>query len=338
MRWLVLGQPEMSASQQPVPGFVTNNQPIPGFVTNNQPFPSGSSSRFAQKQLRFTFDLPAGDSFAEAPGANRMTVSGLRASATITQGGSAQFGMADIAVYGLTLAEMNKLSTLGIQIPMVRRNVVTVEAGDEANGMSVVFQGTITNGWCDFAAMPNNSFRITADPAVYIRVQPVPPTTINGQADVATVLAGLAQQASMSFNDGGVQERLYYPYFPGTILEQIERCARAAGINYAIDHNTLSIWPRGAQRGQLIPIISPDTGMIGYPAFTSLGVNIAVVFNPTLVYGQRVRVQGSALTAANQDWDIISISHDLDAQMPNGQWRTRFIAAPPGLVAIGPRF
>lgn len=327
----------MSGTQQPIPGFVTNNQPIPGFVTNNQPFPFGDSRRFAQKQLRFTFDLPAGSSFAEAPGANRMTVSGLRASATITQGGSAQFGMADIAIYGLTLSEMNQLSTLGVQIPMVRRNVVSIEAGDETNGMSVVFQGTITNGWCDFASMPNNSFRITADPAVYIRVQPIPPTTINGQADVATILAGLAQQANMSFNNGGVQERLYYPYFPGTVLEQIERCARAAGINYTIDHNTLSIWPRGTQRGQLVPVISPDTGMIGYPTFTSLGVGIAVVFNPTLVFGQNVSVQGSALSAANKVWSIYKISHDLDSQMPNGQWRTRIEAAPPGLVALGPR-
>jgi hypothetical protein len=95
---------------------------------------------FTTKLLKFTFDLP-GKSFDNSGGANRLTVEGVRASVSITQGGSADYGQCDITIYGLTQTVMNQLSTLGVKIMFVRRNVVTVSAGDSVNGLSVVYQG-----------------------------------------------------------------------------------------------------------------------------------------------------------------------------------------------------
>lgn len=290
---------------------------------------------FTKKLLRFTFDL-AGDQTFDNTGANRLTISGLRASVTIEQAGSAALGKAEITIYGMTLSQMNRLSTLGQKVSFVRKNVVTVEAGD-ANGMAQVYQGNILQGWADFTAMPQAAFRIAVSSSILAQVQPIPPTTVNGPADVATIMAGLANQGNFHFENNGVTATLYYPYFPGTVKEQIKRCADHAGITWTIDEKTgtLAIWPKGSARGSQTQIVSSDTGMIGFPVFNSLGVQIRSLYNPSLTFGQRIQVQ-SKLTAANQEWIISSLTHSLDAATPGGQWHTNLIATWPGQVVVAP--
>jgi hypothetical protein len=285
---------------------------------------------FTQKPLSFVFDMANGD---------RVTVSGLRASATVTMGGQANYGGMDCSIYGLTPSLTNRLATLGRIIPQVRRNFVTVSAGDSVTGQSGVYQGVIYIGVADYASMPNNAFRIQSPTSGLVNVKPIPPTTINGAADVATIMSGLAQQAGYQFENNGVQQQFFYPYFPGALGEQIQRVAAKANINCTIDPatNTLAIWPLGTARGDLIPLISPDTGMIGYPTFPALGgVELTTIYNPSIRFGQRVQVQ-SSFTPANGQWDIISLSHELESMVPGGAWRTRLQTVYPEQLMVGSR-
>jgi hypothetical protein len=281
---------------------------------------------FTQKLLSFTFDLANGD---------RVTVSGLRASVTVTMGGQIDQGSLDCSIYGLTMSLTNQLSTLGQLIPEVRRNFISVSAGDSVNGQSVVYQGVIFNGWADFASMPNNAFRISCPTAGHTRLQPIPPTTIKGAADVATIMSSLAEQAGYHFENDGVQQQIFDPYFPGSAGEQIDRVGAKAGINWHVDSttNTLAIWPKGTARGSLIPLVSPDTGMIGYPTFYSNGIEVTTVYNPSIRFGQRIQVQ-SSLPPASKKWDIISLVHELDSMVPGGAWRTRLKTVYPGQLAV----
>lgn len=282
---------------------------------------------FTQKLLSFTFDMANGD---------RVTVSGLRASVTVTMGGQADYGGMTASIYGLTMSLTNQLSTLGQIIPGVLRNFVTVSAGDSATGQSTVFTGIIFDGWADYASMPNNAFRIQSPTGGYPALKPIPPTTINGAADVATIMSGLAVQAGYHFENNGVQQQFFYPYYPGSAGEQIKRVAANANINHTIDPvtNTLAIWPLGGQRGNLIPLISPDTGMIGYPTYGQGGaVEITTVYNPSIRYGTRIQVQ-SSLPQASQKWDIVSLVHELESMVPGGAWRTRLLGLRPGQSGI----
>jgi hypothetical protein len=296
-----------------------------------------TATHFTKKQLRFTFDL-AGDKTFDNTGANRLTVSGLRASASIYQGGSLDLGDADISIYGMTLSQMNRLSTLGFRVIFVRRNAVTIEAGDE-NSMSVIYAGIITDAYADFSSMPNSAFRVVAKPGLDLQVQPISPTTIKGSGDVATILSGLAQQARppLHFSNEGVDQQLSNPYFPGTVMDQIRQVAEHAGINYTIDSATrrLVIWPKGKSRGDLVPLVSKDTGMVGIPSFSSLGVSVISVFNPSLLYGQRFKIE-SIIPAANKEWNIVRVSHSLDTATPGGQWHTRIEGAYPDEFVLAP--
>ena len=53
------------------------------------------------------------------------------------------------------------------------------------------------------------------------------------------------------------------------------------------------IWPKGQNRGTLIPLISAETGMVGYPSSTQNGVAVRVLYNPAMNIGQRVKAEAS---------------------------------------------
>jgi hypothetical protein len=286
---------------------------------------------FTQKQLRFTFNLVDG---------SNITVSGVRASVSIQQSGGIDIGNAEVSIYGLTPSVMNSLSTLGQNVSFVPRNAIVIEAGDSVTGLSVVYQGTIIRAYGDYASMPNVSFHLVANPYASYAVQPIPPTTINsGFADVATIMSGLAQQASppLHFENTGVNQTIAYPYLPGTVMDQIHAVAAKAGINHSIDATTqtLAIWPKGAARGDAVLMMSAETGMIGYPAFSSEGIIITSIFNSSVTFGQRIQVK-SSLPAATGTYFVSTLSHDLESMVPNGQWHTRFLCAIPGNFQLAP--
>lgn len=76
-------------------------------------------------------------------GGNSTTLKGHRVSVAIEQPGSPDLSKAAIAIYGLTLSEMNKLTVLPSQINHVGQNYVSVSAYEEGQKPALVFKGTI---------------------------------------------------------------------------------------------------------------------------------------------------------------------------------------------------
>lgn len=286
---------------------------------------------FTHKQIAVTFDLGTGD-FGEG-GLNRLKLTGpLRASANIMENGGPAWSTLDLTLNGMTLDHMNRLSTLGQKITVVRRNVVTVEAGDTANGLSVVYEGQIIEAWADFAGMPDAAFHVVGGVGHLQAVKPIPPTTYNGLVDVSTILRSLATQAGLAFNNYGVTSHFIDPYYPGTVWDQIKACAEHANIEWIMTAKALIIWPKGGARGEDVAVVSADTGMIGYPRFAQSAIQITMIYTPSIGYGQRIRVKSSLI---NGDYIIQTMSHQLESETPGGMWHTRITALPPGLAATG---
>lgn len=87
----------------------------------------------------------------------------------------------------------------------------------------------------------------------------MPPTSVKGSVDVATLMGQLAQSMGYSFENNGVSVQLSNPYLPGTAIDQVKALARGAGIDLYVDDNVLAITPANTPRGGLIPEISAAT-------------------------------------------------------------------------------
>jgi hypothetical protein len=292
---------------------------------------SGSQQiSFIERKIDVTFTLVQGAKFAES-GTNSVTLKGLRVSATIHLSGEVMAEL-QLRVYGLTMSMMNQLSTLGRGVPgSTPNNTISVSAGDDQAGMTTVFDGTIYQGWADFQGMPETLFAVSAYSGLYQAVASAPPSSYQGSADVATIMGQLAKQMGMTLENNGVDAKIANPYFPGSPRQQVEECARAADIYWTIDRNVLAIWPKSGYRKGDVPVLSPTTGMVGYPTFNSSGIVVSTLFKPGIKFGSLVEIK-SSLTPACGKWSIYSMSHELESQTVGGNWFTRIEATAQGLI------
>lgn len=272
---------------------------------------------FVKRRIDVTISLAEGQ-FGEAQGPD-VTLSGLRAKASIiAYNGDAQ-GQLQLRLYGLPLTMINQLTTVGPVMQQRRDNRILVAAGDVGGAMSTVYQGTFASAFGEFQSAPDVAFNITALSASVQAVKPVNALSYRGPTDVATIMQTLAQTMGFAFENNGVTAQLSSPYFSGTAYEQVKACARAANVYFTIDRGTLAIWPKTAARsGDPIPI-SPATGLVGYPVFSGYGIALTTEFNPDLKLGGQVNVT-SSLTVANGVWNIYSIVHQLESETPGGAW------------------
>ena len=132
-------------------------------------------------------------------------------------------------------------------------------------------------------------------------------------------MSAMAQKAGFQFENNGVNLRLQNPYFGGTAVQQIHALAEAAGIEHLMDKGTLSIWPTSGNRSGDPTVISPQTGLVSYPQFNSMGIIIRTLFQPSLDYGKLFKVQ-SSIQPACKTWRVYKLEYSLASETPNGPW------------------
>lgn len=290
---------------------------------------------FVQRLIDATFVLGEGDFGLH--GQNTVKLSGLRISARVSNAGGASKVLSETRIYGMTLSQMNALTTLGMVVTAQRKNSITLAAGTTGNAMAQFFQGTIYNAWGEFRNAPNVPFHVMAQTGLFEAVKPATQAiSIRGSADVAEMLFGLSQQMNMRFENNGITAKLANSYYGGSAFQQAQEIVKHAGIEWnACENGILAIWKPGASRGSEIPLIAPNSGLASYPTYTANGIALRTRYNPSVAFGGKIRVQ-SSLKAASATWVVYKLDHELDAQVPSGQWHSSILAAPPGLGPFVP--
>lgn len=306
-------------------------------------------SSFTQKLMRAT--LTKANGFGSAGSGNTVsfgispttsappgsTQLGVRMAAEITNDGAAP--LLSLQVWGLPPATMNALSTFGKVSDLAQLGStvgVALEAGDTSRGLALLYSGVVTQAWQDFNNAPETLFHIMSVSTLAAQITAAPPRSYSGQTDVAVVMQSLATQMGLKFENTGVSGvYLTDPYLPGTAMQQMRRAARAAGINAIVDNDTLAICPHGMPRGGSVPLISPTTGMIGYPAHMPTGrIAVRTMYNPSIKYMGQVIIQGSSIPQANGQFMVWQLSHELESFSAGGKWETRFEAVSPNYIGV----
>jgi hypothetical protein len=273
-----------------------------------------------KRRIDVTITLGTG-SFGETIG-QTITLTNHRVEMEMHSVGGDAKGECMLAIYGLRESIMNQLTTIGPVMTAIRgKNSVSVSAGDDGSALTNIFQGTIDSAFADFKNAPEVPLRIHAFSALVAAVKPIAALSIKGDADVAGVMGTLAKQMGLTLENNGVKGTLHNPYFPGTAWQQMRACAKAAGITAFVERDKLVILPPNTPRKGNVPLISKDTGLMGYPTFSSQGLGLRTLFHPDIQMGGQVKVQ-SELQVACGLWNVFSVYHRLEALKPSGAWDT----------------
>jgi len=140
-------------------------------------------------------------------------------------------------------------------------------------------------------------------------------------------MADLAGKARLEFIDSGVNVTLYNPIYSGSALDQIKSCAIEANIYFKVENDVLTIWPKNGSIASAEPIISPESGMVGYPAMSSQGLNVKTLFNPGIVMGGIVNIE-SSIPMATGKFQVLNLTHNISSLAPGGPWFSELLCFP----------
>lgn len=271
-----------------------------------------------KKQLRFVITLGTGK-FGSSNN-DTVTLQGFRAIAEIDKAGGMMMGTLKAKIYGVKQADMNSITTLQWKPQTWIPNTVEVFAID-GTAETLIFAGNIVNAWADYQGMPDVFLHIQAQAAFFNALKAIPPRSFKGPIDTPSVMAQIAADLGYTFENNGVTTQLTDLYLPNTGLEQAKDLARAAGCDLYLDDKVLAITPPNVPRKTLIPVISPTSGLIGYPTFDGVGVNFQALFNPGVTFGGSIKLETDVQQAAGE-WIVTSVAHRLESEKPGGAWHS----------------
>lgn len=285
---------------------------------------------FAVRQLNLQFTTG---------GNSPISLDGLRATAVITNpGGNNAFGQLQLRVYGMTLDQMNTYSSTGANMVLVNNQSIVVTAGDEGTTLNQVFGGNIVASFIDFSSVPDVAFVCSAVAGYANKGIPAAGLSWQGAQNAETIIESLATSIGFTFQNFNkahaiLENQITY----GSIVDQMQTIARNARIPIAIENGKVAIWPNtggNPYRDNVEININAQNGLVGYPSYWESGFIIKTQFNPQILMGRRINLNGTPITKANGVFPIQSITHELSTLTPDGPWFTITKLAPPPYVRI----
>lgn len=275
------------------------------------------SLSFTEKQLVVTILLDG----------EQLSFPGFATTVHIQKQGAPELPRANVQIFGLSEAKLAQLTLLSFDGLSLRPNRIQIMAGDSESGMSICFEGEITNSAPDFNAAPSPVLNIEAITAAYPKLLPQSPVSISGSQAVEDLMESLASEAGLTFRNEGVSTSLSNCTINGDPISKMQWVADTIGADLIFDDKAVILVPRDGTRGQLLTVtaINPQTGQIGYPSFDSMGIRCSCFFRPDLMVAGYCRIE-SSLPRASGVWKIYSVDHDLSANLPSGGPWTSTIA------------
>lgn len=282
---------------------------------------------FKQKVIKVTLTLGGKDEAFTASD-NQVSYTGLRVSCAINYGNGAPMPTANIRIFGLPMEKINKLIRIKWNIEDPRtgqsllRDHVRIEAGNINEDLKVAFQGTITFAYPEMGSAPDVALVIESQSAMIPNVKAAPPLAFQEGVKVQDVIELICKDMGYSFENNGVDKIMSETALNGTQLDKITNLCRAHDLDLAIEQGLIAIMNRNEPRKLPVPIISPSTGLIGYPTPTMQGVSFSCLYNPLIRYKGAVIIKDSIIERANSEWFIFGARSILESNTPNGLWQT----------------
>lgn len=279
---------------------------------------------FTLKTIRTTITLGKG---TFGGGGNSKIIEGLATDVDITKPGLPEKNSASVSIANISLSDMEQMTFLAFQPLQSLKNLITIEAGEQGKTLATVFKGEITSAYADYGSVPDVEFKIEALSGGYAAQIGAKPISVKGNAKAADLIKQFAKEIGYTFKNEGVAASVRNAVFNGSPIEKARSVAEEVGAELLIDDDSMTLMPYDKPRSGGAVLLTPETGLIGYPSFTSDGISFSCFFNPNLKQGGQVKIE-SIVPRASGYWKITKLSHRLTAyRTGGGSWYSSVDAA-----------
>jgi hypothetical protein len=246
----------------------------------------------------------------------------------VGQGGN-QFGNAKVAIYGVPLDAMNKIARLWLEVlSPTNTDTLTIDVWDGSNFVPF-FAGVITWSAINAGGAPQVALEIEANSAMIAMNTVASPYAQDEPVALQDALQQILEPTGLvvEFSDSVPVLDIQRAHLIGTPMDQA-----AALMNYFPELT----WYINLQRFLVRPVNGPlgsdpvpinkTNGMIGYPTYSTSGVQLATIFNPRIRPGLALDIQTMFDFVNRTKWVAAVLQHNIEPNMPGGQWMTAIAA------------
>lgn len=276
---------------------------------------------YNQRSLRFEFTN--GTSSFDEKGNNTISISEVRSTVSFQSAGNLFGTQVNVSLFGLSMELLASLSSkaMGLFGSDTERISMKIYVGDTA-----IFVGYMTSSIANMNTAPNSALMITATANADLQNKPSPPFSFNGATPVTSVITAICKAAGYSPYITGLDGIVAInPHYEGSIFNQLEKLCDDFEIAMSVASPTITFWPQNEKKDDVMPLISPEYGLIGYPIFSNGGVMFQTQFSTLLTTGRNIKLVTS-LPHASGTYKLTSVSHELSSWMPDGPWHSVCIA------------
>lgn len=290
------------------------------------------NTSFIKRRLQVRLTLAKG-SFGSG---NTVVIDNHAMRVSVEKLGPPDFAKASVEIFGMNLDDIEQLTSLSFHPFKLTRNYINIFAGDDESGLSQIFAGSITAANGDLSGCPEHKLKIDAEVGFWGRVTAQGPNVINGTQAAASFIETQATKAGMIFSNEGVSDALKNCVFSGSPVEQARQAAKQIGADLLIDDDEMILLPRQGNRKGNAVLLNKESGLLGYPAITSNGIECKSIFNPAFRFAG-LFVLESIVPKASGTWRVIKLTHKLSANDPSdGSWESSITGFYPALSgAVG---
>lgn len=276
---------------------------------------------YSKRSLRFEF-VNETSSFDDS-GNNTISISEARATVSLQSAGNLFGTQINVSIFGLGIEMLAALSSkaMGLFGSDTERISMKVFVGETA-----IFAGYMTSSIANMNAIPNAALMITATANADLQNKPALPFSFNGATPVPDIINAICNAAGYKAYITGLDGLVVTnPHYEGSIFTQLESLCNDVNVAMSVAPPSISFWPQDGSRDDVMPFISPEYGLIGYPIFSNGGLMFQTQFSTLLTTGRNVQIETS-LPHASGVYKLTSVNHELSSWMNDGPWHSICIA------------
>lgn len=274
---------------------------------------------YKQHSLRFEFKNKTG-TFDKA-GNDKITISNVKATVSLNGVIGRTGTSAEVSLYGLSLERISELSG---RANGSTSNTQNINVGIFADDI-LVFYGVMTASIANMNQAPDSCLSITAIADAELRNKAVSPFTAKGSQSLTDVINAICTAAGYEavFGDGvNGMTTSGSPHFEGSVFDQLHQVCSEYGLAMAVTPpGKAEFWPSNSKRDDVVPYISSEYGLIGYPVFAAGGVMFQTQYSSLLSIGRYIEMKTEVPWASGR-YQLSTVRNELSSWITGGPWHS----------------
>lgn len=276
---------------------------------------------YSKRSIKFVF-VNDTSSFDDS-GNNTITIDEVKSTVSFQSAGNLFGTQVSVSIFGLSIELLAALSSkaMGLFGTDTERISMKILVGETS-----VFAGYMTSSIANMNSIPNTSLMITATANADLQNKPASPFSFNGATPVPDIINAICNAAGYKAYITGLNGLVVTnPHYEGDIFSQLTALCSDVNVAMSVTPPSISFWPQDGAKDDVMPFISPEHGLIGYPVFSNGGLMFQTQFSTLLTTGRNVQLETS-LPHASGVYKLTSVTHELSSWMPDGPWHSICIA------------